>query len=33
LTVYAQINFFGTFMFLFLVLPKDILKTAGVDKR
>jgi len=32
-TVYAQISFLGTFMFSILVVPKDVLKTACVDKR
>jgi len=31
--VYAQIYFLGSFMFSFFVVPKDVLKTASVDKR
>jgi len=30
-TVYAQISCF--FMFSFFVVPKDVIKTASVDKR
>jgi len=32
-TVYAQISYLGSFMFLFFVVPKDVLKTASVDER
>jgi len=32
-TVYAQISFLVFFMFSFLVVPKDVLKTENVDKR
>jgi len=31
--VYAQISFLGYFMFSFFVVPKEVLKTASVDKR
>jgi len=32
-TVYAQIYFLVFLMFSIFVVPKDILKTASVDKR
>jgi len=32
-TDYAQISFLVFFMFSFCVVPKDVLKTASVDKR
>ena len=32
-TVYAQISYLGSFMFSFFVVPKDVSKTASVDKR
>ena len=32
-TVYSQISFLVSFMFSFLVVPKDVSKTASVDKR
>jgi len=31
-TVYAQISFLGFCMFSFFVVPKDVSKTASVDK-
>jgi len=32
-TVSAQISFLGHLRFSFFVVPKDVLKTASVDKR
>ena len=32
-TAYAQISCLGSFMFSFCVVPKDVLKTASVDKK